>query len=233
MSWHFSQALVAEFSEATCLDGGQSAPSSGNPTQKLYSSSDKMMEFCRRSPYGMTCEPLTDDHGRAVLMSFLEAFPAKTLAPQEKAQDSTESNLGSGLKWCGSFVRYDHDTHLWKTPQCSLLEGLDAFSETWPKWGSMRNGECWALTKWARLTKENEFGSLPTPSGTSNHGRNHVSGRLDEWGGSSNPWRGTEIGKVHCASFEEWVMGWPVLGGELTPLGTDRFQQWQRQHGRF
>jgi hypothetical protein len=30
-------------------------------------------------------------------------------------------------------------------------------------------------------------GSLPTPSGTSNHGRNHVAGRLDEWGGQQQP----------------------------------------------
>lgn len=35
-------------------------------------------------------------------------------------------------------------------------------------------------------------------------------GRLDEWGGSSNPWRGTEIGKTRCASFEAWMMGYPM-----------------------
>jgi hypothetical protein len=32
MSWHFSRALVEAFSEATCLDGEPSAPSSGSPT---------------------------------------------------------------------------------------------------------------------------------------------------------------------------------------------------------
>lgn len=56
---------------------------------------------------------------------------------------------------------------------------------------------------------------LRTPSGTSNHGKNHVAGRLDEWGGRGNPFRGTSLGKVHCPAFEFWVMGyheaWPRL----------------------
>lgn len=60
-------------------------------------------------------------------------------------------------------------------------------------------------------------GLLPTPSGTSNHGRNHVSGRLDEWGGSSNPWRGTETGKVHCVPFELWMMGYSAAWAEQMP----------------
>jgi hypothetical protein len=50
-----------------------------------------------------------------------------------------------------------------------------------------------------------------------NGGKNHTVGRLDEWGGSSNPFRGTEIGKVRCASFEEWMMGLPIGWTALTP----------------
>jgi hypothetical protein len=73
--------------------------------------------------------------------------------------------------------------------------------------------------------------SLPTPSGTSNYGQNHVMGRLDEWGGSSNPLRGTEIGKVRCASFEEWMMGWPTGWSALTPSATARSRNAQPQHG--
>lgn len=53
-------------------------------------------------------------------------------------------------------------------------------------------------------------GSLPTPSGTSNHGKNHVAGRMDEWGGSSNPFRGTSLGKWHVPGFELWMMGYPA-----------------------
>lgn len=63
-------------------------------------------------------------------------------------------------------------------------------------------------------------GSLPTPSGTSNHRKNHVAGRLDEWGGSSNPFRGTSLGRVHCPAFELWVMGYPETWVQLMPPAT-------------
>ena len=60
-------------------------------------------------------------------------------------------------------------------------------------------------------------GSLPTPSGTSNHGRNHVAGRLDEWGGSSNYFRGREGGNLHLPAFELWTMGFPEAWRQLMP----------------
>jgi hypothetical protein len=61
------------------------------------------------------------------------------------------------------------------------------------------------------------YGFWPTPSATSNHGRNHVAGRLDEWGGSSNPFRGTELANVHCPSFELWIMGFPAEWAQQMP----------------
>jgi hypothetical protein len=61
------------------------------------------------------------------------------------------------------------------------------------------------------------FGSLPTPSGTSNHGKNHVAGRLDEWGGSSNYFRGKEVGNLHLPAFELWTMGFPEAWRQLMP----------------
>jgi len=63
-------------------------------------------------------------------------------------------------------------------------------------------------------------GSLPTPSGTSNHGKNHVSGRIDEWGGSSNYFRGKAGGNEHLPSFELWTMGFPDAWRQLMPLVT-------------
>lgn len=78
MSWLFSQALVEAYSEATCLDGELFAPSNGENTQQAYCSPDKMTEFSRLSRFGMTFKPLTEDHGKALLMSYLAAFHAKT-----------------------------------------------------------------------------------------------------------------------------------------------------------
>lgn len=64
------------------------------------------------------------------------------------------------------------------------------------------------------------FGSLPTPSGTSNHGKNHVAGRIDEWGGSSNYFRGKEGGNEHLPGFELWTMGFPDAWRQLMPPAT-------------
>lgn len=63
-------------------------------------------------------------------------------------------------------------------------------------------------------------GSLPTPSGTSNHGKNHVAGRLDEWGGSSNPFRGAPLGRTHSPAFELWMMGYPEAWRQQMPPAT-------------
>ena len=163
MSWLFSQALVEEYWQDGCSDGEPSALSNGKPTQRAYLQRDKMTDTWSRFPSGMTCEPLTEQDGEAVLMSFLEDFPARTSVPPEKALASTVSDPACGWKWPASSVKYDPDSCSWKTRQCSLLGGLVEFSETWPRWGSMRNGECWERLTWDHLTFVNGSGLWPTP----------------------------------------------------------------------
>lgn len=130
-------------------------------------------------------------------------MPDLGLALPENARDS-------GTNTPEPFVNWDRATSSWKTSQLSLLGGLETFSEPWPTSGTMRSGRCYLRAPLVPHTHGTGCGLLPTPSGTSNHGQNHVMGRLDEWGGSSNPFRGTEIGKVRCATFEEWMMGFPT-----------------------
>ena len=67
MSWLFSQALVAEYSEATCSDGARSALSSGSPTPRAFLPPDRMTAFSRPSRFGMTFGPLTDTPGTGSL----------------------------------------------------------------------------------------------------------------------------------------------------------------------
>ena len=148
MSWLFSQALAGAFSEATCSDGGQSAPSSSNPIPQAYCSPDKMTAYSRLSRFGMTYAPLTDDRGAALLTWYLEASRARTFQPQEKAPALTAPAPASGGKCTVLLARYDLNTSLWRTPQCSLLAGLDVFLGTWPRSGMMRNGWCWERTTW-------------------------------------------------------------------------------------
>ena len=163
MSWHFSQALVAEYLAANSSGGARFAPSSGTPTPLLFCAPDRMTAFSRLSRFGLTFRPLTADLGADVLTWFLAAFPARTSAQPAREKESTASGLECGDTWLGSLAKYDRDSSSWKTPQCSFLEGLDEFLETWPRWGMMRGGVCWALSIPAHLTSESESGSWPTP----------------------------------------------------------------------
>jgi DNA (cytosine-5)-methyltransferase 1 len=102
-----------------------------------------MTGFSRLSRFGITYKPLTESRGEELLTLYRAGFHAKTSQPQEKELESMESGQECGEKWRGSFVKYDPDSSSWKTHQCSLLGDLEQFSETWPQWGLMRDGECW------------------------------------------------------------------------------------------
>jgi hypothetical protein len=167
MSWLYSQVLVEAFLGDISLDGEQSVPSSGSSTPQAYCAPDKMTGFSRLSRFGMTYKPLTADLGEDLLTLYRAGFHAKTSQPQEKVSESKESEAQCGEKWRGSFTRYDPDTSSWKTHQCSLLGDLESFSETWPQWGLMRNGECWEQTTLERTIRGTGYGSgqnWPTPN---------------------------------------------------------------------
>lgn len=164
MSWLFSQALEAAFSADTCLDGEPSAQLNVMPTAHPFWHRDKTMEPCRFSRSGLTSRLLTEDHGEALLTWFRVDFLAKTSAPQDQAPASRVPDQDSGGRWRGSFARYDHDACSWKTAQCSLLEDSDGYSETWPKWGSMRNGVAYPLPTRAHRTGVTGSGLWPTPN---------------------------------------------------------------------
>lgn len=95
------------------------------------------------------------------------------------------------------------------------LNGSELYEVIWKEWVTPYGLKTFRPRVRALATKGIDHGFLPTPSGTSNHGKNHVAGRLDEWGGSSNPFRGTSLGKVHCPGFEFWVMGYPEAWEQL------------------
>jgi hypothetical protein len=143
MSWLFSRALVVEYLGENFSDGEQSAPLNGNPTPQAYCAPDKMTAFSRLSRFGMTFKPLTASRGEELLTLYLAGFPARTSQLRGGGGDSMEKEAECGEKWRGSFTKYDPDTSLWRTHQCSLLGDLEEFSETWPQWGLMRDGECW------------------------------------------------------------------------------------------
>lgn len=235
MSWHFSRALVEEFSEAICLAGEQSAPSNTTPTPEAYYWPDKTTEHSRLSRFGMTSEPLTEIHGEELLTWFREASPVRTYPQPVKVRESTESAADYGAKWQGSFAKYSRDSSLWKTAQCSLLADSDEFSEIWPRWGSMRNGASYLRQIPALRTFASESGLWPTPTAMTATG----GAALCKWGGSGARAKlrsmvtNKELNGPLNPEWVSWLMGWPRGWSSLTPLETAKFQEWQQQHSIF
>ena len=176
MSWLYSQALVVEYLAASCSDGAPFAPLSGKPTPQAYCAPDRTTAHSRLSRFGMTCAPLMADRGVELLTWYLAAFHAKTSVARAKVLESKASAVECGQKWPESLARYDHASRSWKTAQCSLLEGLDVYSETWPRWGTMRGGECWAQLMPVLRTSATASGLWPTATARDWKGANTEQG---------------------------------------------------------
>jgi len=98
-------------------------------------------------------------------------FPCQDISAAGRGGESRQSDQECGKKWQESLAKLDQNTLLWKIPQCSLLEDLVQSLEIWPKWGSMRSGECYPQPMLERTTKESEFGYWLTPTATAISGR--------------------------------------------------------------
>lgn len=91
--------------------------------------------------YGTTFPRLTGVLGAALWTSSLAGSRAKICPTPEKVQElRRELAPVYGPRCSESFARFDLNTSLWRTCQLSLLAGLDVYSETWPRAGTMRIG---------------------------------------------------------------------------------------------
>ena len=257
MAWMISAALMTDFenshsspepagesSGATSSDGGQSVPSSETPTPQAYLSPDRTKEFSRLSRSGMTFVPLTESRGEEVLTWFLAGSRVRTSPQPGEVQESTGSGLDSGRKWPASLARYDHDSRSWRTHQYSLLGGLVEFSETWPRWGTMRGGEYWGVDTREALCDETGYGYLPAvvASDGTQHGKERwiANSRAKRKASGKSPpterityaYYEAGIPTRYFPEISEDVMSWPIGWTDLGPLATDKFQQWLRWHGR-
>lgn len=239
MSWLYSRALVEAYSQVGCSDGAPSAQSSETPTPQAYLWRDKTMEAWNRFPSGMTFEPLTDVRGEALLTSFLEASRAKTSQARERASASMASEAAFGSKCSESFARFDHDSSSWRTPQCSPVADSIECSQVWPRWGTMRSGECWEGSTSAPPQKANAFGSLPRPTasmarrgwGFTRHHLERADTRRNSKETMANALRLSFGHYQPSVATVEWIMGWPIGWTALEPLETGKFRQWLDLHG--
>tara|TARA_Y100001972_G_scaffold109065_1_gene139634 strand:+ start:61 stop:717 length:657 start_codon:yes stop_codon:yes gene_type:complete len=110
-----------------------------------------------------TSEPTTQNHIQQTL------FAVDSLAKISQSQaDSVASRKKpdqvSFLNSCESFAWLDPNTLSWKTWQRSLITDWTSFSESFPKQGTMQNGQLYRQVLWEPVINEADGGSLPTPT---------------------------------------------------------------------
>jgi hypothetical protein len=168
MSWHFSQALVADYSQANCLDGELFAPLRSTTMREAFCWRDKTTESLDLFQFGMTSQPSMRDLGVALLMWFREGFRALTSALQGQCGGAMElpvEKADCGLNTSESLTRCSHDSFGGRTRQNSRPKGLQTSFDRYPSEGMFANGQLSALKIADSLTQENDFGfSLPTPT---------------------------------------------------------------------
>ena len=96
------------------------------------------------------------------------ASPARTYRSPEKALEWLESAAAYGESMPDLLAKFDHVSSSWKTSQHCLVEGLETFSETWPRSGMMRSGIAFQLPPLVPLTGATASGYWPTPNSSSN-----------------------------------------------------------------
>jgi len=251
MSWIISRALMEDYASSlsslgqveeslaeNCSDGELSAQLSLIPTQHKFWHNGKTMDASNLSQFGLTCRILTEDLGEELLTWFLADSRAKTLAQPERAQESMVNAAAYGSTWREWFARYDPNGSSWKTRQCSLLGDSDQFSETWPRWGLMLDGELLEQTPLVQTTKESASGLWLTPKATDT-GRGEKSEtfvkRMGDRGAHCFQSLPAQVGGKLNPEWLEWLMGWPTGWTEYAALAMDksrfaqlwRFDSWQ------
>ena len=250
MSWLYLQALEADYSQADCLAGEQSAPSKSTNTASAFCSSDSETDSLNHSQSGMTFAPLTDGLGVVESISLPVGFLASLSVSRENGEQSLTTEIYGQIR-CESFARLDRDSHSWRTRQHLLFNlTTEPYLRTWPlgllitvvdgfaqmfstpqRLGHRMVGQGYSL--WPTPTasdalrtklKRNAFVKQKERNAMSGHGAGVSSGSL--------------IGAVviaidYCPApeFHEWVMGMPIHWTASAPLATDKFQQWWSAHG--
>ena len=226
MSWHYLRVQGGESSQDICLGGEPCAPLKSKITHAEFYCNGKLMDSYLDSLSGTTFAHSMESHGEEKSMSSAVDFHAKTLVPQEKAQDLMESDQDFGEKWQGSFAKYNPDTHSLRTHQCSLFEDSTEYCVTLPRWGSMRTGECWEQQMLEQNTNATESGLWATPTTPSGGGTCGGSGAY-----KNALKNGTHIPHSINPNLYEWLMGFPIGWTDLNASVTLKHPFAQPQHG--
>lgn len=169
MTWLISRTMMERYSNSryspepegessgeSCSDGEPSAPSKSIDMPQAYFAPGRTTAAWNRSRSGVTfdvsevetqtAEQCLKCFARSVIdSSSVAGSHARTFPWPERERALRGSDQACGSNRPESFAKYDPGLRGWRTRQRSLEGGYIEFSETWPRWGSMRNGECYPL----------------------------------------------------------------------------------------
>ena len=206
--------------QARFSGGVLSAGWKSTPTTQKGSCNDKTKGFYHPSPFGTMYVPSTDTLGTELLMWFRAdslANPSAT-QPTEKQQPWTFSQK------CFESLRKS-------TPDlCSLkmlsYHPLSAPQKTLNRSVIKPKSPLFQRQTWVQTTLGEDTGFLHTPTCTANYTAPSMMKHkccqlfLQAFGKARNP------------LVAEWLMGWIIGWTDCTPLGMDKYQQWQQRHGQ-
>jgi hypothetical protein len=168
MSWHYSQALVVEYLEASSTDGEQFAPLRSSDIPETYCWRDKTTESLSLFQYGMTSDPSMADPGVDLLTWYLGGFLAKTSVLREQCGDAralTATAPVYGGKCCALLGRFALPMFSVKIRRHSEPPASDESSENLPNSGMFADGSLWELTLSDSIIGASDCGfMLPTPT---------------------------------------------------------------------
>ena len=220
MSWHFSQAQVADYLRAASLAGGLSAPLRSTGTDGTWFAPGRTMDALIHSQYGTISAPSAESSGGAVLTWYLAGFHAK---PTPRQLEAKALRMISGRKCDGSWQMSLPGTFL---PRTSPGERLTQPATTSRRWVTKPAQLPFQRQTWVLTTFGKDTGFVHTPTGAANYSapsmQKHPNCR--------------EFVKVFgrpTPEIHEWLMDWPIGWTELSPLETDKWQSWLRLHGGF
>jgi hypothetical protein len=176
MSWHYLQGQEAAFWEGDCLDGAPSALSRLIPMRAESYLLDRLTDALADFQSGTTCEPSTESDGGGQSISSLADFPVRTSAQPDEGPESQVRGLGYGPRWRALSARFDRASCSWKTAHCLFQEDLPWSSVILPRWGMMRDGDCWERNTPELPISGIGFGSWPTPVADGDRTTNYAQG---------------------------------------------------------
>lgn len=236
MSWHYSQALAAEYSLENSSAGALSVQSKSRNTRGTCYLRGKKTARSIPSQCGTMSPPSTACRGVEWWISYLAASRAKTSPSQEKARDSMANEAGCGRKCEESLAKFDPLTSSWKTRQLLLFGGQPESLETWPQWATWDATGCWVDSPWEGVRTVSACGSsLLRPTAQcwkawtfrnlkSLIRKNHADGNIQEQSARC-------FSKMITPRSNEILMMWPTGWTDLKPLETGKILSWRQLHG--